>query len=64
MQVDNRYCKAFISDLRSCTEWNLRLGAMNETNHKVAMEAIDMLESIYVDMPDKVTSEDHIEVTQ
>ena len=54
MKVDNRYCQAFIGDLKSCTEWNFRLGAMNEESKILAMEAIDVLEKIYSNMPEKV----------
>lgn len=61
MKVDNRYCQSFIRDLKSCTEWNFRLGAMNEQEKILAMKSLDILGKIYSNMPEKVTSIDHIE---
>ena len=56
MKVDNRYCKAFISDLKSCSYWNNSIGYMSDEDYKATCQALIVLEDIYEKMPDEVKS--------
>jgi len=61
MKVDNRYCKAFISDLKSCSYWNNSIGYMSDADYRTTVEALKVLEEVYEKMPDEVKSSDHRE---
>jgi hypothetical protein len=64
MKVDNRYCKAFISDLKSCSYWNNSIGYMSDEDYKATCQALIVLEDIYEKMPDEVKSSDHRETVE
>lgn len=61
MKVRNEECLALIRDLRQCIYFDRRYGAINDATYDKGMEAIELLDRIFSEMPKVIVSPDHIE---
>ena len=61
MKVSNDECIALIRDLKSCLYFDRRYNAINDITYDKGMEAIELLDRIFSEMPKVIVSPDHIE---